>query len=140
MGNCCIPQSCKPPGISQCRLTHSTHFRNLKCMCTHNKISHLKELQRTTPDGSGALTSTWYTRTLCYPPTTFLLLRLKSKLNFGEGGMHANNSHIFDQNAPRNLSSEMVAKENFLLVSCSSLHIVYENLMLPSYHTFCSCG
>ena len=105
-------------------------------MCTHNKISHLKELQRTTPDGSGALTSTWYTRTLCYPPTTFLLLRLKSKLNFGVGDMHAANSRILDQNASRKFLFRMVAKENFLLVSCSSLHIVYENLMLPSYHFF----
>ena len=74
-------------------------------------------------------------RTLCYPPTTFLFLRLKSKLDFGVGGMHAN-SHIFEQNAPRNLSSGMVARENTLLVACSSLHIVYENLVLPSYHFF----
>ena len=74
-------------------------------------------------------------RTLCYPPTPFLFLWLKSELNFGVGGMHAN-SHIFEQNAPQNLLFKMVPKENFLLVGCSSLHIVYENLVLPSYYFF----
>ena len=39
----------KPTGISQRRLTHGLHFRDLKCMCTHNKISHLEGLQRTAP-------------------------------------------------------------------------------------------
>ena len=72
-------------------------------------------------------------RTLCYPPTTFLFLRLKRKVDFGVGGMYTNN-HIFEQNAPQNLLLEMVATENFLLVGCSSLHIVYENLVLHFYH------
>ena len=30
----------------------------------------------------------------------------------------------------------MVPEENFLLVGYSSLHIVYENMVLPSYHFF----
>ena len=51
-------------------------------MCTHNKTSQLKELQRTTLDGSTALTSTWCTRALFYPPNHFLFLRLKNKLDF----------------------------------------------------------
>ena len=74
-------------------------------------------------------------RTLCYPPTIFLFLWLKSKLDFGVGGMHTNN-HIFQQNAPQNLLFGMVPEKNFLLVGCSSLHIAYENLLLPSYHFF----
>ncbi|OEU06405.1 hypothetical protein FRACYDRAFT_254739 [Fragilariopsis cylindrus CCMP1102] len=69
---------------------------------------------RTTPDESGALTSTCCTRTLCNPPTTFLFLRLKRKLDFAVGGMHAN-SHIFEQNASWKLIFGMVATENFLL-------------------------
>ena len=76
-------------------------------------------------------------RTLCYPPTTFLILQLKSKLDVGVGGMHAN-SHIFEQNAQRNLSFKMVPKENSLLVGCINIHIVYENIVLPSYHFFVS--
>ena len=76
-------------------------------------------------------------RILPNPPTTFLFLRLKSELNFGVGGMHTN-SHIFEQNAPGNLLFKMVPKENSLLVGCSRLQIVYENLVLPSYHFFVS--
>ena len=74
-------------------------------------------------------------RTLCYPPTTFLVLRLKRKVDVAVGGRHAN-SHIFEQNAPQNLLLGMVPKENFLLVGCSSLHIVYEYLTpcVTSYH------
>ena len=49
-------------------------------MCTHNKISHLNVLQRTTPSGSGALAFLFYTRTLQLPPTTFLILWLLNKL------------------------------------------------------------
>jgi hypothetical protein len=135
MENCCIPWSCKPTGISQCRLTHNTHFRDLKCMCTHNKISHIKLLQRTTPSWLGALASKKYMRTLCYPPTTFLFLQLKSKLDFSVRGRHTNN-HIFEQNLPRNLLFKIVSEENFLLVGCSSLQILYENIVLPSYPFF----
>ena len=46
------------------------------------------------------------------------------------------NGHFFEQNAPPNLLFEMVLKENFLLIGCSSLFIVYENMVLPSYHFF----
>ena len=77
-----IFQSPKPTGISQCRLTHSTHFRDIKCMCTHNKISHLKVLQKTTPDELGALASAQCPRTLCLPPTTVLFLQLWNKIHF----------------------------------------------------------
>ena len=72
-------------------------------------------------------------RTWCYPPTTFLFLRLKGKIDFGVGGMHTNNN-IFEQNASRKFLFGMVATENFLLVGCSSLHIVYENMVFASYN------
>ena len=49
--------------------------------------------------------------------------------------MHAN-SHIFEQNAQQKFLFRMVATENLLLIGCSSLHIVYENLVLPSYNFF----
>ena len=52
-----------------------------ECMCTHNKISHLEGLQSTTSSRSVALTSAWCTRTLCLPPTTFLLMWLWSKIH-----------------------------------------------------------
>ena len=107
-------------------LTHTQHtfYRDLKCMCTHNKISQLKELQRRTLFWSGAAAFIKYIGTLCYPPIIFLFLRLKRNLDFGVGGMHAN-GHIFEQNAPQTLLFKMVPKENFLLVGCSSLYIVY---------------
>ena len=51
-------------------------------MCTHNKISHLKVLQRTTPDSLGALAFAQCTRTLCLPPTNFLFMWLQNKICF----------------------------------------------------------
>ena len=51
-------------------------------MCTHNKISHLKVLQRTTLDGLGALASAKCLRTLCLPPTTFLFMWLGNEIHF----------------------------------------------------------
>ena len=48
----------------------------------NHKISHLKGLQRTTPDGQGALTSTQCTRILCLLPTTFLFVWLRNKIHF----------------------------------------------------------
>ena len=40
----------------------------------NNKIFHMKWLQKTKPDGLGALTFLQCTRTLCLPPTTYLFL------------------------------------------------------------------
>ena len=48
----------------------------------NNKMSHLKGLQRTTPNGLGALASTKCTRTLCLPPITFLFLWLLNDIHF----------------------------------------------------------
>ena len=49
----------------------------------NNKLSHLKGLQRTTPDRLRALSSTWYTSTLFLPPTTIpLFLWLRNKIRF----------------------------------------------------------
>ena len=48
----------------------------------NHKMSHLKGLQRTTPDESGALTSTQCTRTLYVPPTTSLFLWLRNYIHF----------------------------------------------------------
>ena len=74
-------------------------------------------------------------RTLPNTPTTFLLLRLQSKLDFvREVGTQI--KPYFEQNLPRNLSFKMVPKENTLLVGCTNIHIVYENIVLPSYHSF----
>ena len=97
----------------------------------NQEISDSKWYQGRTLLWLGAVASKNCMRTLRYPPTTSLFLQLKSKLDFGVRG-----SHIFQQNAPRNLSFKMVPKENLLLVGCSSLHIVYENIVLPSYHFF----
>jgi hypothetical protein len=46
------------------------------------KISHLKGLQRTTPDGLGALASNYSTRTLCLPPPTFLFVWFRDEIHF----------------------------------------------------------
>ena len=46
------------------------------------KISHIKGSQRTTPDGSGALTSKYCTRVLCLSPVLFLFLWLSSATPF----------------------------------------------------------
>jgi hypothetical protein len=51
--------------------------------------------------------------------------------------MHAN-SHNFEQNAQQKFLFGMVATENLLLIGCSSFYIVYENLVIPSYHFFVS--
>ncbi|OEU06876.1 hypothetical protein FRACYDRAFT_252802 [Fragilariopsis cylindrus CCMP1102] len=52
----------------------------------HEEISHPTWFQRKTLFWLGAVASTKCMRTLCYPPTTFLFLWLKRKLNFGVGG------------------------------------------------------
>ena len=49
----------------------------------NNRLSHLKGLQRTTPDRLRALSSTWYISTLFLPPTTIpLFLWLRNKIRF----------------------------------------------------------
>ena len=79
-------------------------------------------------------------KTLCYPPTTFLFLQLKSKLNFGVGGMHAN-SHIFEQNAPRNLSSEINGSKGELSFGWVQQppHSIWKHCV-TLLSLFCSCG
>ena len=71
-------------------LWNDIHFAGVEgtetttCFLVRNehKISHLKGLQRTTLDGSGAQTSTYCTRTLCLPSTSFLLLLLGNDIHF----------------------------------------------------------
>ena len=48
------------------------------CGRKNNNISHLKGLQRTTPDGLGTLTSKCCTGALCLSPALFLFLWLSS--------------------------------------------------------------
>ena len=48
----------------------------------NHKISHLKGLQRTTPEESGAQTCIECTRIMCLPPTTFLFMWLRNKIRF----------------------------------------------------------
>ena len=48
------------------------------CGRKNNNISHLKGLQRTTPDGPGAVTSKYCTRVSCLSPALFLFLWLSS--------------------------------------------------------------
>jgi hypothetical protein len=80
----------------------------------NNKISHFEGLQRTTPDESGAQTSTYCTRTFCLPPTTFLFLWLWNEIHFAGVKRHKNNVNnmIFDQNEQQNISFERVAENN----------------------------
>ena len=47
-----------------------------------HKISHLKGFQTTIPDKLGAQTFTQCTRTLCFPPTTFISLWLWNKMHY----------------------------------------------------------
>ena len=78
----------------------------------NNKNSHLKRLQRTTPDRLSAQTFTQCIRTLCLPPTTILVMWLFNKISFANvGGRHTNN-RIFNQNEPQDISFEKVAKDN----------------------------
>ena len=48
----------------------------------NHKISYLKGMQRTTPNGLGALAFTQCTRTLCTPPATFLFMWLRNEIRF----------------------------------------------------------
>ena len=100
----------------------------------NNNISYLKVLQRTTSSGSGALAVLQYTRTLQLPPTTFLSLWLLNKLQ-SAGGRHTNNK-IFDQNEQQYLLFESVAENNIFWVGCTSSLIVYQNIVVASYHFF----
>ena len=61
---------------------------------------------------------------LVLPSYHFFVPAVEEQVDFAVGGRHAN-SHIFEQNAPQNLLFKMVPTENFLLVGCISLHIVY---------------
>ena len=117
------------------------YFGQLICFWSemYNKISHLKELQGTTPSELGALTSIWYTRTLCLPPTRFLFMWLQKKIPFA-AVVGTQITRFLIKMHQENSYSKWFQQENSLLVGCSSLHIVYKNLVLPSYHFFCSCG
>ena len=88
-------------------------------------MSQKKGLQRTAPDGLGALESTQSTRSLCLPPTTFLFLWLWNEIHFvGVEGTH--NNMIFDQNVQHNISFEKVAEDNTRWFGCTSIYIEYQ--------------
>ena len=77
-----------------------------------------------------------YNKNLVLPCYHFFVFVVEEKSwFFAVGGMHLN-SPVFEQNAPQNLLFGMVATEKFLLVRCSSLNILYENLLLSCYHFF----
>ena len=71
-------------------------------------------------------------RTPCLPPTTFLFLRLRNDIHFAvvEG---TQTNMIFDQNEQQNISFERVAEDITGLVRCTTIQIVYWNIVFPSY-------
>ena len=87
----------------------------------NQKISHLKGFHRTTPDGSGALVSVQCTRILCLPPKSFLFLWFQKKNCF---------ANVLGTQIKR------VPQDNTRWVRCTSLCIVYQNIVFASYYIY----
>ena len=90
----------------------------------NHKISHLKALQRTTPSGLE------YTRTLCQPPTSFLFIWLQKKNCFANVvGTQITRFVLIKTN-------HKISHLKGLQRTVSNIHIVYQNIVCPSYYFY----
>ena len=97
------------------------------------KISHLKGLQRTTPNESGALASAQCTRILCQPPTTFMFLWLQNDIHFANV-VGTQITRFLIRNEPQNISFERVPQDNTRWVRCTNNHIEYQNIVFAFFN------
>ena len=95
----------------------------------NNKISHIKGLQTTIPDGLGAQTFTWCTRTLVLPPTTYIFLWLRNKIHFSVvAGTQIETWFSSRNDEPLSISFERVVDNKTKWVGCTNIN---RTLVLP---------
>jgi hypothetical protein len=102
----------------------------------NHKISHLKWLQRTTPNKLGEKTSTQCTRTFCVPPTTFLFLWLRNKIHYAfMAGTQKTTFLVRNEHNIFHLKGLQTTISRW--GGCTSIHTVCQNIMCASYQ-FCA--